>query len=122
MYCPQCGVQNPDAVTVCSQCGADMQALLRQYADFERPPKPNNYLVLSIVGTIIGCVPLGVPAIVFSAQVDNRYAAGDYEGAARYSRTARILAWVSISIGILISLMYIAGAIIGAFAEHPSGG
>ena len=52
------------------------------------PPKPNNYLPLAIIGTVVGlCSPccigliLGIIAIVFSTQVDSKYGYKDYFGA-----------------------------------------
>lgn len=96
MYCPQCGTQNPDAVTVCSECGTDMQALVRQYEDSERPPRPKNHLVLSIVSLILGFLPLGIVALVSAIQVNKQYDAGDYKNAEKYSRWANNFAWVAL--------------------------
>lgn len=49
---------------------------------------PNNYLILSIVATLL-CLPLGVMGIINSSKVDGLYAAGDYEAAQRYSNEAK---------------------------------
>jgi len=53
------------------------------------PQRVPNYLVLSIVVTIFCCVPTGIAAIVYSAQVNTKLALGDYEGAVASSEKAR---------------------------------
>lgn len=74
--------------------------------DFNRPAKPDNYLVLSIVSTVLGlcsCVGLilGIIAIVFATQVDTKYTIGDYEGALKASNNAKILSIIALVFGIL---------------------
>ncbi len=72
------------------------------------PPKPNNYLPLSIVATVIGlcspcCVGLivGIIAIVYSTQVDSKYDYKDFIGARHSSGNAKILSFVAIGLGIV---------------------
>lgn len=48
-------------------------------------PKPPNYLALAIITTILCCLPLGIVSIVFSTQVNSKYAIGDYDGAMKAS-------------------------------------
>lgn len=74
----------------------------------ELPPKPNNYLPLSIIGAVIGlCSPcciglvLGIIAIVYSSQVDSKYSFKDYMGAEQSSKNAKTLAIIAIILGIL---------------------
>lgn len=80
------------------------------YNSFENlPSKPNNNLVLAIVGTVIGicspcCCPgliAGIIAIIFSVQVDSKYGTGDYIGAEKAAKNAKILAYVALGLGIL---------------------
>lgn len=71
-----------------------------------RPPKPDNYLVMSIIATVIGfcsCLPLilGIVAVIFSTQVDSKYNMGDYAGAQNASKTAQILSIISLVLAIL---------------------
>ena len=71
------------------------------YASSEmREPLPYvpNHLVLAILVTIFGCLPFGIVAIVYAAQVNRRLDAGDYEGAKRASDWAMALAIVSVSV------------------------
>lgn len=65
------------------------------------PPMPANYLVWAVVMTVLCCMPAGVVAIIFAAQVSQRYYAGDYEGAERNSRRAQIWIIVSFVLGLL---------------------
>lgn len=74
--------------------------------DFNRPAKPDNYLVLSIVSTVLGlcsCLGLilGIIAIVFATQVDSKYTMGDYDGSLKASNNAKILSIIALVFGIL---------------------
>lgn len=76
-----------------------------------------NYLVQAILCTCFCCLPFGVVAIVFAAQVNGKLAAGDYAGAVSYSDSARTWCWVSFWLGIipimLWFLMVCAGGLAG---------
>jgi len=54
-----------------------------------------NYLVQAILVTIFCCLPFGVVAIVYAAQVDSKLAARDYIGAQSDSETARKWCWAA---------------------------
>jgi len=83
--------------------------------------QPPNHLVLAIVGTVLGiCSPccigliVGIIAIVFSTQVNSKFNAGDYPGAASSAKNARLLAYIAIGLGVLgIILNMIMVAIMG---------
>lgn len=74
--------------------------------------RPDNYLVMNIVATIIGfictlscCVSgfIGVVGLVFSTQVNSRYEQGDINSANNNANIAKILAIVSLVMsGIII--------------------
>lgn len=80
-----------------------------------KPAKPDNYLVMSIIATILGlcsCVPLilGIIAIVFSTQVDSKYNTGDYIGAENASKTAKTLSIISLVLailGVIFNIIYV---------------
>jgi Interferon-induced transmembrane protein len=50
---------------------------------------PRSYLAWAIVATLFCCLPFGIVSIVFAAQVNAKWTAGDYGGAEDYSRRAR---------------------------------
>ena len=69
---------------------------------------PNNYLVWAILTTIFCCLPLGVVSIVFSSEVNSKWAMGDAQGALKASNNARnfaiasAVAWIAIFVVIFI--------------------
>lgn len=66
-----------------------------------------NYLAQAILVTIFCCLPTGIIAIVFAAQVNGKVAAGDIEGARRDSNNAKTWAWVSFGLGAAIIAFYL---------------
>lgn len=78
---------------------------------------PPNYLVWSILVTLLCCLPGGIVAIVYSTQVSSRFLQGDYEGANASSRNARKWAIISAVAGAVIGIIYaIIIAVTGASA------
>lgn len=72
------------------------------------PSKPNNNLILAIFSTLCCCLPTGIAAIVYAAQVDSKFAVGDYRGASEAAEKAQLWSWVSIGLGLVSSLIYFA--------------
>jgi hypothetical protein len=68
-------------------------------------PRPPTYLVQSILTLIFCFWPFSIPAIVYAAQVDGKYARGDYEGAVNASKKAKL--WSSLSCGIVVAFLVI---------------
>lgn len=65
--------------------------------------KPNNYMALSIVSTILSvcsvwCLGLilGIIAIVMSSQSTSKFNNGDYNGAVKSAKTAKILSIIAL--------------------------
>ena len=68
---------------------------------------PPNYLVWSII-CIILCWPVAIPAIIFSTQVNTRWAMGDVAGAQEASEKAKKFAMVATIAGaVLIAFLLI---------------
>ena len=83
-------------------------------------PPPNNYLVWAILTTVACCTPLGIASIVFSAQVNGMWAAGDIAGARASAEKAKKFAtWSAISMGV-VYLILIALAVVAAVAGSDS--
>jgi hypothetical protein len=108
MYCYKCGAPNDDNAYQCRQCGTALQGGGRV-----PPPLPQqhenvpNYLVPSILVTLFCCLPLGIPAIVFAAQVNSKLRLGDVEGAWESSRMAKTFTWWAFGVGLGITLLYV---------------
>ena len=74
-------------------------------------PKPNNYLALSIIVTILCCWPFGIPAIVNAARVDKYWNEGDELSANDASNKAKrwtilsvVFAFILIIISFIVAL------------------
>ena len=68
--------------------------------------KPDNNLVWAIIALFCGCLPLGIVALVFALQVDNKWNTGDYAGAEDASRKAKMFAMINIVIGVVGLILY----------------
>lgn len=79
------------------------------------PVRPKNWLVESILVTIFCCIPFGIAGIVFAAQVNSKYDAGDYAGAEKASKQAKTWTLISFIIGIASVLIGIAVALTSTF-------
>jgi len=86
-----------------------------------KPAPPSNYLALSIITTLLCCQVFGIIAIIYAAQVNSKYVAGDYAGAERSSRYARNWSFAGIGVGLLTVLILILIYGIGIFAALASG-
>lgn len=64
-------------------------------------PMPPTYLVWSIIATVLCCIPCGIAAIYFSAQVSSRYEGGDLKGAEKCSERAQLWIILSIVLGLI---------------------
>ena len=84
MYCQACGHENSD----------DASSGIRE----PRPHVP-NHLVSAILATIFCCLPTGIVAIAYAAQVNGKLIYGDYSGAKSASDSARTWAIVSMAMG-----------------------
>ena len=89
------------------------------------PPSapPKNWLVESILVTIFCCLPAGVVAIIFAAQVNSKWQEGDYEGARKSSKDAALWTKISffvalISIVVCLLLVFVFGVSIWQFNKN----
>lgn len=73
-------------------------------------PVPNN-LVIAII-SIICCLPLGIPAIIFATQVNSKVAAGDIAGAQEASAKAKKFAIIGIVVWAVCVVLYIIFALV----------
>lgn len=71
------------------------------------PANVPNYLVPAILTTLFCCLPAGIASIVFAAQVNGKVAAGDVAGAMESSRKAKMWAWISFGVGLVVIVLYV---------------
>ncbi len=76
------------------------------------PATVPNYLVHSII-SLFCCLPLGVVAIIFAAQVNGKVAAGDIQGAMDSSKKAKMFAYIAIGLGVACWLIYLIIMVLG---------
>ncbi len=100
MFCTQCGANNADGVAFCAQCGG---ALRSQHVPMQATGvvapiiRVPNYLVFAVLATVFCCLPTGIVAIVYAAQVNGKLQAGDLAGAQKASKSAKIWCWISVA-------------------------
>jgi hypothetical protein len=118
VYCSNCGAQNDDNATYCTNCGNELRRIETPRVDMPPPqqaqtqasyPPPHvqapvpNYLVPAILTTLLCCLPFGIVSIVYAAQVNGKLAAGDRVGALQSSQqNAKTWAWLSFGFGIFL--------------------
>jgi len=127
MFCRNCGTQNSDDAPTCISCGETLtnpyQGTIQSGA-VASGDKPKNYLVQSILVTLCCCLPIGIVSIVYAAQVDSKWNAGDRQGAIHASQNANKWSLIAFGLGIVINLIVfglqlLAG--IGAAADQGAG-
>jgi hypothetical protein len=117
MFCSQCGANNTDTATVCMQCGRSLQAgpppvPLQPAGAFQPglvqapPVAVQNYLVFAILATVLCCLPAGIPAIVYAAQVNGKLQMGDVAGAQLASNNAKMWCLISAGLGLGVGVIY----------------
>jgi len=126
MFCSQCGANNADTAMVCVQCGRTLQPGTPAPLPVQGvvlPPGTTvpNYLVFAILATVFCCLPTGIAAIVYAAQVNGKLQAGDLAGAQGASKNAKLWCLISLGLGLGLILLYallmIAG-ILGGLAHR----
>jgi len=110
LFCPQCGSQNADDATYCVRCARDLRPGAPLTPSAVIPPggapPVTNYLVPAILVTVLCCLPTGIAAIIYAAQVNTKLAAGDVAGAQESSRKAKMWCWISGGAGIAVMVVY----------------
>ena len=110
MFCPQCGTSNADNTIYCSRCGRDLRATIPAGPGVVIPPGAQpaipNYLVPAILVTVLCCLPAGIVAIVYAAQVNSKLAGGDIAGAQLASKNAKMWCWISGAAALVLGLCY----------------
>ncbi|MDQ3279850.1 MAG: CD225/dispanin family protein [Acidobacteriota bacterium] len=129
--CPHCGTSNLDNSAICANCGRALAVppAPEMQSSYTPPPPPPagsyapppssypppgmmptgeripNYLVQSILVTLCCCLPLGIVAIIFAAQVNSKIAMGDIAGARDASKKAKMFCLIAVLLGIVSSAL-----------------
>jgi uncharacterized membrane protein YvbJ len=115
MYCKKCGSQNDDNALNCVSCGE----VLQHVQPLEQLSQPvSNHLVPAILVTLFCCLPFGIVAIVYAAQVNGKLQANDYAGAMDYSKKTAMWSWISFGLGILATIIGFAMGFFGSAASQ----
>ncbi len=123
MFCSQCGANNADNALVCNQCGRSLQAGAPPVPMQRAPMAPvpgvdvPNYLVFAILVTILCCIPAGIPAIVYAAQVNGKLQAGDIAGAQVASKNAKMWCWIAAGAGLAVGVIWGILVAVGALSS-----
>lgn len=93
-------MKNDDNAFKCVACGKDLVRV-----GPASPVNIPNYLVQAILVTVCCCVPFGIVAIVYAAQVNGKVQAGDITAALDYSNKAKMWCWIGFGLGLLANLI-----------------
>lgn len=77
-----------------------------------------SYLWQSIVVTLCCCLPFGIVAIIYAAQVKSKLGVGDVTGAQEASGKAKMWCWIGFGVGLVVNLI---GAVIQFMAIAAAG-
>jgi uncharacterized membrane protein len=72
-----------------------------------KPQRPNSYLALAIISTILCCLPFGIVSIVYATKVNSLYEDGQYDQAVSASKNAKTWGIVSMVIALFGWLIYV---------------
>jgi len=120
MFCQKCGAKNEDNAATCVSCNEKMDQTVVMATAAEAAPQPQtqpktqpqpqiqSYLAFAIIVTVLCCIPFGIPAIVYAAQVPGKVAAGNIEGALDSSKKAKMWCWIAFGAGLAFMIIYTA--------------
>ena len=130
MFCTKCGAQNSDTSVRCEKCGEVLAAPVAQQGDAAQiggaapnnfaanMPPVNNYLVPAIISTLCCCLPFGVAAIVYAAQVNTKLNVGDYQGALESSKKAKFWMILAVVLGLITNVIVVALQVMVGIAQN----
>ena len=100
--CPNCSASNEIDDSFCISCGTPFSGIPSQdavtFTESTCPVRPSNYLPWAILSTLCCCVPSGIVAIIYAAQVNSKWESGDQIGSEHASSRAKM--WILIGVGI----------------------
>ncbi len=109
--CPYCGETIKKVAKKCRYCGEFLDKGLRRGRS--RGPRPQNYMGLAIMSALMCCTPIGVVAIIYAVQVDQKYNAGDLRGAQDASGKAKSWGYAAVGLGLVGIVAYMGLIVVG---------
>ena len=112
--CDSCGTEYSDEAAFCPACGKPMADSAKAEAEEvvfsvggmqaarAIPPKIESHLVKAIISALCCCLPFGIAAIVYAAQVGPNLNANNLNAALEASRKANL--WSNLAIGMSVIL------------------
>jgi hypothetical protein len=79
--------------------------------------KPDNFLVWSILATVLCCVPSGIVAIIYSSRVNSLWDIKDYAGAANAAKNAKTWCFISLGLGLIVFVIAFITGFLGAISQ-----
>lgn len=109
--CPHCGAPQQNAFASQKTNGASVNVAVGNVghgtASSAVLPKPNSWLVWSILSTLFCCLPFGIVGIVFASKVDSAWNAGRYDEAQDAASKAKTFTLISMGLGLAVILVYV---------------
>ena len=113
MFCTKCGYKITGQARFCPACGRALDSASTVSLDPASAAAVNALnpasAVVAILTTLCCCLPFGIVAIVYAAQVDNHLSKGDVTAAKNASDNAMtwlIIAWI---VGVLFFGVFLLG-------------
>lgn len=111
--CPACGKECSSQAYSCPHCGQPLN---------HTDPPPKNWLLESILATILCCLPFGVVGIVYASKVENLWYSGRKGEAMAAAKNARTWTLVSFFVSVGWWLIYILLVMLGVMANFFTAG
>ena len=110
--CPNCNTHNVRSAERCKSCWVRLsEPAAGNFRQVNRPmprqgPKPSNYLPQAILVTLFCCIPAGIVAIVYAAQVNGKWESGHQHEAEEASNSAKQWCWIGALLSLGIGFIY----------------
>lgn len=120
MFCPQCGTENPEEATTCSNCGAELQmpAAGAPQRVYTQPPPTSNMALASLILGILGWLMLPIVGSIL-AIILGHAALGEIDrsegqiGGRGLAQAGLILGYVALGISVLSIVLLVVFPMLG---------
>jgi hypothetical protein len=110
-------MNHPDSVDHCTNCGTALPsagAAIEPKVNAAAEPSVNqpairieSHLVKAIISAVCCCLPLGIAAVVFAAQVGPNLKSKNYEAASEAGKKANLWGNLAIGVGVVMQILWI---------------